>query len=370
MENKTPSEEMVIETKLETVPEAEEIKMKPPIRAGSVVVAILVLLVIVLGIAVFALSKRVNETSSTQDTDISESQSDKKIDTSNWKTYSDPKIGFSFKYPDTVLINDESGNTDKLILYVSSEKLSDIPDVLPLRMGRLDLLEERDRLTKGEGEGLIKIGGLYGQTSTILSQFEVCSVIFSKNMTFYPGAYHVRLSLSGPKNEIMADMPDFFTTDPENCGTSKTWNFDRMSVFESTLADNKGAGMGQTWYNTFYDILDTLEQATPVLTAGDETLYSNEKYGFTLTHSNQFKVLTDKDNLYGYPNGVALIYKGGQAYDIVIEAWDSQLAYEQAHSGNLANVTAFESKGKFITFYNNTESPDNKKIIDSVKISP
>jgi len=67
---------------------------------------------------------------------------------------------------------------------------------------------------------------------------------------------------------------------------------------------------------------------------------------------------------------VALIYNGGQAYDIVIEAWDSKAAYETEHAGNLANLTAFESKGKFITFYDNTQEPGNKEIIGSVTVLP
>jgi len=108
--------------------------------------------------------------------------------------------------------------------------------------------------------------------------------------------------------------------------------------------------------------------ATP--TSVDGTVYTNEKYGFEFTYKAPFKVLVSKDDLYGYPNGVALIYNGGQAYDIVIEAWDSKAVYETEHAGNLANLTAFESKGKFITFYDNTQEPGNKEIIGSVTVLP
>ena len=127
--------------------------------------------------------------------------------------------------------------------------------------------------------------------------------------------------------------------------------------------------MGQEWYNTFYNIMDTLKLTTPEAPATGTT-YTNEKYGFEFTYDSPYKVLTDKDSLSGYPDGVALIYNGGQAYDIVIEAWDSKAAYESKHANNLANLTAFESKGKFITFYDTTMEAGNKAIIDSVIVMP
>jgi hypothetical protein len=105
-------------------------------------------------------------------------------------------------------------------------------------------------------------------------------------------------------------------------------------------------------------------------TSVEGTVYKNEKYGFEFTYDDPYKVLVGKDDLYGYPNGVALIYNGGQAYDIVVEAWDTVAAYETEHAGNLANLTAFESKGKFITFYDNTQELGNKKIIGSVSVLP
>jgi len=374
MENTIQPEEKIIEAKPEVATEVQETKTKPVSKMNGIVITLLVVLVVVLAAAVFILYKQANAVSIQAvpaETESSVSPTTETTDTTNWKTYSDNKAGFSFKYPDTILVNEETKNSEKIVVSVSADKLSEISEDLPLSMGRGEALKEKARLASGEGEGLVKIGDLYGQISTTLAQYEVCSVMFSKKLVFYPGEYRVILTLIAPKNIVIAEMPEFFTTDTENCGTEKIWDFDRMTEFETTLENNKGTGKAQEWHNTFSGIMSTVELITPAPTAAVEgTLYTNEKYGFELTYDAPYKLLNDKDNLYGYPNGVALLYKGGQAYDIVIEAWDSQQAYEQAHSGNLANITAFESKGKFITFYNNTESPDNKEIINSVTILP
>lgn len=286
------------------------------------------------------------------------------IDKTGWLTYTDKKAGFSFEYPKSVSINGETKDLDHLDLSVAVKKLSDIPEDLPMMMGRIDAQKQKTELVNG-GENTMKIGSLNGQIAYGYAQFEVCSVFFSRSLTFYPGEYRVRLNLSGPVKKIQADMPSFFKVDQVNCGEDIVWNFDLTESFETTLKNQKGSGMGQEWYNTFYNIMDTLKLVTPTTVSG--TTYTNEKYGFELIYDAPYKVLVDKDNLYGYPNGVALMYKGGQAYDIVVEAWDTQAAYEKHYASQMAKVTAIKSMGKFITFFNNTDEPGNAKIIESAK---
>ena len=66
------------------------------------------------------------------------STSQTKIDTTHWKTYTDPKYNYSFKYPaqwginpppigNGILISDQQGpNEDQISLEISSTKLSDV----------------------------------------------------------------------------------------------------------------------------------------------------------------------------------------------------------------------------------------------------
>jgi len=99
-------------------------------------------------------------------------------------------------------------------------------------------------------------------------------------------------------------------------------------------------------------------------------MYTNEKYGFTIAYEKPYRAMDDADNLYGYPHGVVLIYAGGQAYDIVVEVWDTKAAYEKEYATRMADVTVHEVKGKFITLLDNTKEAGNKKVIDSFTLLP
>ena len=92
---------------------------------------------------------------------------------------------------------------------------------------------------------------------------------------------------------------------------------------------------------------------------------------FEIWYPPSYKALDSQDDLYGYPKGVVLLYGGGQVYDVVIEAWDSQAAYEQEYGPRMSDVTVKKSQDKFITILdNNPGEPENKKVIESFKLLP
>ena len=161
-------------------------------------------------------------------------------DTTGWLTYTNKKAGFSFDYPRSVLINGELKNADELVLSVAVEKLTDIPEDLPMMMGRNDAIKQKTELMSATGGDILNIGSLNGQIAYGYAQFEVCSVFFSRSLTFYPGEYRVRLGLAGPIEKIQADMPSFFKVDSTNCGEKPVWNLDMIEVFETTLRNQKG----------------------------------------------------------------------------------------------------------------------------------
>ena len=261
MENKTPP------TDTEKVVEPPSPVSKTPFHLSKTVIALLITLAVVLTIVVSLLLRRLVTTPQEKLTDSSAAYSPApitlQVDTTDWLTYTDNEAGFTFKYPRSILINEETKNSTELVMSVSSEKLSDIPEDLPLSMGRKDALKQKADLVQMDGINIRKIGDLNSQVSTTYSQFEVCSVIFSKKLTFYPGEYRVILTLSGPKEKIMSEMPGFFTVDPANCGTNLMWNQENKSDFETTLAKLQGIGIAQDWYNYFYLIVNTLELLTP-----------------------------------------------------------------------------------------------------------
>jgi len=95
--------------------------------------------------------------------------------------------------------------------------------------------------------------------------------------------------------------------------------------------------------------------------------YTNEKYQFEIKYPKNYQVLTDKNNLYGWPNAVALIYDGGQSYDIPVEVWDSEKAYQDKYKTQISDLTIFKSENKFITLLDSTKEADNAKIISTFK---
>jgi hypothetical protein len=86
-------------------------------------------------------------------------------------------------------------------------------------------------------------------------------------------------------------------------------------------------------------------------------IFTSQEHGFQIAYPPDYQALDDADNLYGWPNGVVLFYQGGQAYDIVLEAWDNQSGYQAKYAGRESDLTAFPVDGEFITVFNNTLDP-------------
>jgi hypothetical protein len=97
-------------------------------------------------------------------------------------------------------------------------------------------------------------------------------------------------------------------------------------------------------------------------------VYKNETYGFEISYPEKYKVLTDKENLYGWPKAVALIYAGGQAYDIAIEVWKTEAEY-QAKYTSLQDLTVKKVGENIITLLDATKKGDNAKVIASFRFT-
>ena len=184
------------------------------------------------------------------------------LNTDGWSSYTDTQAGFTFFYPPTVVLEGEKTEM-KSSLSVSVEKIDDIPESLPMKMGRDDAIALQQSLLTSP-EGTVKIGTLSGQVETTFSQFEICSVFFSRKLTFFPGAYRVMILVSGPVEAIEEAMPEFFTVDEKNCGQQRMWNREMPEDFLSTVSQGKGKGIAQEWYDAFDGIVKTVAIATPI----------------------------------------------------------------------------------------------------------
>lgn len=93
--------------------------------------------------------------------------------------------------------------------------------------------------------------------------------------------------------------------------------------------------------------------------------YENSEYGFEISYPDTYEALDDEENLYGWPNGIVLLYNGGQAYDIAVEVWDTEAEYIEAYSARMDDVTVKEIDEEYITLLDNTQEEENLEIIST-----
>jgi hypothetical protein len=206
--------------------------------------------------------------------------------------------------------------------------------------------------------------------TSVLSRFEVCSVLFERTLVFYPGAYKVTISLDGPTQDIIASMPEFFMTDPVNCGDQPVWNRDKMGEFMPTLAQGKGKGAAQAWYDTFTRIIQTIT-FPPSGTAGpqacevSDNAYCNVlsdiksamasgNYGDLLVYQTPTSITCD-------PDGIAMADCEGKTKGTVIEGY--MVGYPQSEGalvrrdGYITSLTNFIA-GEPFSYYGSVVKGD------------
>lgn len=221
--------------------------------------------------------------------------------TTDWKTYADEKAGFSLQYPNDVILNAESKGATQNILSISSEPIDQIKDQ-PIYGGKEEAIKDKEALAKGELTGasfaadvqVVNLGPLNGKESTILSQFEVCSVMFYKTLTFYPNNYRVLIGFSGVKEQIVAQMPDYFKIDAANCGDQKVWNLDKTQAFVQALKNHQGSPSAQNWHDAFEQIIKTIK-ITPVADITPQQICDYSDQAFCTILSQVKSAVASKD---------------------------------------------------------------------------
>jgi len=96
-------------------------------------------------------------------------------------------------------------------------------------------------------------------------------------------------------------------------------------------------------------------------------IYTNEQYSFEISYPEKYKVLTDKESMYGWPKAVALIYGGGQSYDLAIEVWNSETEYQKKYDSTYKNVTVKKIGNFYITLINTNYDSKVDEIIKTFK---
>jgi hypothetical protein len=187
-------------------------------------------------------------------------------ETDLWSYYENLMAGFTIKYPHSVFFDDK--NADALYkLSISAEKIKTLEGTMGFN--KETALKNQKSLNNGEygtevdwplevSKKVVNLGDITAQEFMVLGRFEVCSVSFIRTLYFFNDDNQVVISLSGPEDMIVKTMPEYFTTDPANCGEQKIWDFEKQAQFYNDLADNKGSVIAQEWFDSFSKIIKTI----------------------------------------------------------------------------------------------------------------
>lgn len=185
-----------------------------------------------------------------------------------WQSYDNKEAGFSLKYPYTVTMDEKVGN---LVLIVESKKIEELDypgfDLTEVQKD-VELLKQGQPGTNyvdwalPVSEKIKNLGVVNAQESMVLSRFEICDVTFERKLVFYNNGYRVVLTLKEDKNNIIDNLPQYFTLNEENCGTNAIWDFDKQVDFYQELVAGKSFFTAQEWFDTFDKIVETIEVTT------------------------------------------------------------------------------------------------------------
>ncbi len=187
-------------------------------------------------------------------------------ETDLWNFYENDVSGLSIKYPHNVSF----GENDDDLFTLRIE--SNLVDSLEGTMGYNEetALENIIALESGEyGEDVdfplevskkvVDVDGINAQEFMVLGRFEVCDVILERKLYFFNNDYQIVVILFASANKIIESMPEYFELNKDNCGDSEIWNFDKQSDFYKTLENNQGSEITQEWFDTFDDIVNSIE---------------------------------------------------------------------------------------------------------------
>lgn len=210
------------------------------------------------------------------------------VPTDQWERFEDPT--FAFSYPPDLLVSGDIYEPLTQRLLTRIEEIDTLPqghsensaehlhmqnpeDMVNQQARSISI---RDATARGElgpalngyvvpgSEKPVKIGGLRGKTfiegtDYIISLPDDCNIRFQRTALLFNGNQRILISLVADREEIIREMPEYFTTDPDTCGSFYTmWNADKQKEFLSLLESGQAAPYTQNWYDTFDAMVRTV----------------------------------------------------------------------------------------------------------------
>jgi hypothetical protein len=144
---------------------------------------------------------------------------------------------------------------------------------------RADVLAQRTALAKGrakvvdvwEETGLAEAVPLPTGGQAVIyphySAFEICDIRFTMNAVFFAGDRRVVMRYSVPPAAIVAENPDFFGHDKDNCGEAAVWKHpepdDLLKRFHEAAKAGRLGPAANAWYADFTALVASLHQKAP-----------------------------------------------------------------------------------------------------------
>ena len=187
-------------------------------------------------------------------------------ETVNWKTYTDPVVGFTFKYPSNAS-NASEGNMAGLTFRVGVNNLNSMEN-MPMGYDKTNIAKDKEALSNGDPSisfgmpvpnslKMLAVETALAKELTILSELEVCNVQFDREAIIYKGDYQIVLSWEYAGTDIQRNNPDYFKIDTANCGSDKIWK--DSAAFYSDLVAGKTDSVSQNWFTNFDKIIKTFQ---------------------------------------------------------------------------------------------------------------
>jgi hypothetical protein len=187
-----------------------------------------------------------------------------------WPLFEDKKTGFTLNYPmNTVLVDNSSLNLNSEMPQVRISVLDIGEKVNPWDLEKEGDQKNIEELASGKfgttGENALEVskkvemvGNVFAQDFVVLTRIDMCNVTLERKRLFYFNNKKIEVTGFGSIPKVKELMPEYFTTDKENCGLEKVWDLKKLDNFYSQLINKKAPAEIQGWYDNFDKMMDTV----------------------------------------------------------------------------------------------------------------
>lgn len=192
-------------------------------------------------------------------------------ETDLWDLFDDVDNWFQLNYPlnTTMLSNDEYPENNDNVYYKINVKNIGLWDDEPMSLSK----EEEEKTIKAlsswefwenpdfifeDSKKVTPVANIFAQDYLVLGRFDVCDVALERSVVFYLNNKEIKITSYAPTNKLKEIMPEYFTTDQDNCWEELMWNSEKQAELYSSLIDGVASNEIQTWFTDFDKAIETI----------------------------------------------------------------------------------------------------------------